>query len=65
METQHFQVGVAAVTYGPDNKVTKFISSNVDYEMGDGSGTKVFYQGVTDETKNTEEEYLLRWNNSH
>ena len=44
-------MGVAAVTYGPDNKVTKFISSNVDYEMGDGSGTKVFYQGVTDETK--------------
>ena len=44
-------MGVAAVTYGPDNKVTKFISSNVDYEMGDGSGTKVFYQGVTDENK--------------
>ena len=46
-----FSSGVAAVTYGPDNKVTKFISSNLDYEMGDGSGTKVFYQGVTDETK--------------
>lgn len=46
-----FSNGVAAVTYGPDNKVTKFISSNIDYEMGDGSGTKVFYQGVTDETK--------------
>ena len=46
-----FSSGVAAVTYGPDNKVTKFVSSNMDYEMGDGSGTKVFYQGVTDETK--------------
>ena len=45
-----FSSGVAAVTYGPDNKVTKFVSSNMDYEMGAG-GAKVFYQGVTDETK--------------
>ena len=45
-----FSSGVAAVTYGPDNKVTKFVSSNMDYEMGAG-GDKVFYQGVTDETK--------------
>jgi hypothetical protein len=46
-----FFMGATAVQYGPNHKVTKFISSNIDYEMGDGSGTKVFYQGVTDETK--------------
>ena len=50
VQTLHFLSGVAAVTYGPDNKVTKFVSSNMDYEMGAG-GDKSFYQGVTDETK--------------
>ena len=39
--------GVAAVTYGPDDKVTKFVSSNNDRQLG----FPVIYQGVTDATK--------------
>ena len=39
-----YELGVAAVTYGPDNNVTKFVSTNQDYELN----TTVLYQGVTD-----------------
>jgi len=47
---QAFSSGALAITYGPDNAVTKFVSSNMDYEMG-ASGGKTFFQGVTDATK--------------
>ena len=37
----------SAVTYGPDNKVTKFVTSLNDQDLG----FPIVYQGVTDETK--------------
>jgi hypothetical protein len=40
-------LGVASVTYGPDNEVTKFVSSNRDDDLG----FPVVYQGVTDASK--------------
>ena len=48
-----FDSGAFAVTYGPDNKVTAYVGSNMDNE----NGAKVYYKGITSETEYLREKY--------
>ena len=44
--SDNFRSGTHAVSYGPSNNVTAFVSSNMDNE----DGNKVFYRGITSST---------------
>ncbi len=48
-----FRSGAYAVTYGPDNNVTAYVGSNMDYE----NNAKVYYKGITSETEYLREKY--------